>query len=365
MPVQSRQKKPREKRVPPQVCVTCGKTGEFYKSKNLIYASKGEIPVCKDCLLKMFEEFYRRFQNYELTMIELCKKLNCCFLKATFDSAFEQLQTQGIELIGAYFRTYNASKTKKDATFFDSDIFTIDSNTIKFIGTSKPTVAQKEEVEEEPEKDVTREEWLIELFGDGFNSVQYDAMERKYNSLMNNYSAPTSMHVEALVTYVKYKCQEEACIASGNVDEAKKWGDLAGKAATAAKLNPSQFSQSDLQGGLNTFSDIFKAVEQAKDVISILPEFKARPNDSIDFLLWSYINYARELEGLPRCSYGDVYKFYDERVAEYITSTGDPYGIFEEDYSVENRENVYRHISDIEHKDGTMVRLIEEGGVDE
>jgi len=363
MAVQSRQKKTKEKKVLPVVCVTCGEKGEFYKSKNLIYSYRGELPICKNCIQKMFEEFYRRFQDYELTMVEVCKKLNCCFVKSLFDSALSQLQTQGTDLVGAYFRNYNSSKTKKDATFFDSDIFEINANVIRFTRTKEESIEDSEE--EFVEEEVSRSEFLIGLFGEGFDSNQYDAMERKYNSLMNNYSAPTAMHTEALITYVKYKCQEEACIARGNVEDAKKWGDLSSKAATAAKLNPSQFSQADLQGGLNTFSDIFKAVEQSKDVISILPEFKARPHDTIDFLLWCYINYARELEGLPRCTYSDVYKFYDDRVEEYIKSTGDPYGIFQQDYSVENRESVYRHISDIENKDGTFVKAIEEGGFDE
>jgi len=357
MPAVSRQKQPKKRDI--QLCLTCGKANKFYKSKNLVYAKFGTVPVCKECLQNMFVEAYRRFQDNELAMIEVCKKTNCCFIKPIFLSAQEQLKKNGIELINAYFKSYNLSKTKKDATFFDSDIFEIEKNTIKFLD------GEIFEEEKEIEEEIPRDEWLIDLFGIGFEGTEYDAMERKYHSLMNNYSAPTAMHVEALVTYVKYKCKEEGCIALGIVDEAKKWAALASSAATAAKLNPSQFSQSDLQGGLNTFSDIFKAVEQAKDVVPILPQFKANPNDSIDFLLWSYINYARELEGLPRCTYGDTYKYYDARVAEYIDKTGDPHKIFEQDFSVENRENIYKHISDIENRDGTFVKPIEEGGIDD
>ena len=52
-----------------------------------------------------------------------------------------------------------------------------------------------------------------------------------------------------------------------------------------------------------------EAVEQAVDVIPILPRFKYRPNDAVDFILWCYINYERNLNGLPEVKYSDVYKF--------------------------------------------------------
>ena len=100
-----------------------------------------------------------------------------------------------------------------------------------------------------------------------------------------------------------------------------------------------------MQGGINNFSDIFKAVEQAVDVIPILPQFKFRPNDAIDFIIWCYINYARDLRGLPQCSYEDVYKFYDQKKKEYIEQYGDPNHIFEDDPSESLRENIKQFIT--------------------
>ena len=126
--------------------------------------------------------------------------------------------------------------------------------------------------------------------------------------------------------------------------DAKTWGDLAMKQAERAKINPNQFSKADLQGGLTTIGEIAQAVEQNVDIIPILPQFKYRPNDAVDFCIWNYINYARDLEGKPLVEYKDVYKFYDKMKDAYIASTGDPYGIFDGDPTEGNREKVEKFI---------------------
>ena len=152
------------------------------------------------------------------------------------------------------------------------------------------------------------------------------------------------MHTEALVTYVRYKVKEEMAVAAGKPTEAKTWGELAMKQADKAKINPNQLSKADLQGGLSTIGEIAQAVEQNIDIIPILPQFRYRPNDAVDFCIWNYINYARNLEGKPLVEYKDVYKFYDKMREDYITSTGDPYGIFDGDPTLNNRGKVEQFI---------------------
>ena len=49
---------------------------------------------------------------------------------------------------------------------------------------------------------------------------------------------------------------------------------------------------------------------------------------------------CRRLEGKPEVPYEDVYKFYDEKVAEYVKQYGDPYGIFTDDTTLNNREKL-------------------------
>ena len=77
-----------------------------------------------------------------------------------------------------------------------------------------------------------------------------------------------------------------------------------------------------MTGGLNTVGELVRAVEQVEDIIPILPKFKSRPQDKVDFAIWCYINYARDLEGKPLVDYEDVYRFYEERKKEYEKEFG-------------------------------------------
>jgi len=84
--------------------------------------------------------------------------------------------------------------------------------------------------------------------------------------------------------------------------------------------------------------------EREQDITRILPQFKYRPNDAPDFIIWCYVNYCRRLEGKPEVDYADVYKFYDDKVAEYLKQYGDPYGIFKDDTTLVNREKISEFI---------------------
>jgi len=165
-------------------------------------------------------------------------------------------------------------------------------------------------------------------------------VEESYASLKNNYKETTNLHTEALLNYIRYRVKEEISTALGNVKDAKDWGELANKAATSAKINPSQLSKADLSEGLSTFSELSQAIEKEIDIIPILPRFKFRPNDALDFNIWCYVNYMRDLAGLPPCQYQDVYAFYDRRKEDYVAQYGDPYGIFSDDTSEKNRDKI-------------------------
>ena len=171
-------------------------------------------------------------------------------------------------------------------------------------------------------------------------------MSEKYEKLKLNYSLQTNLHQEALATYVRFKVKEEMATASGNVDEAKKWYDAAQNAASNGKLTPKQLSAADLQKGVNSFSELTLAIEQATDVINILPKYKTQPHDAPDFNIYCYINYARKLKGLPTVEYKDIYKFYDDKMNEYLKQYGDLNGVFTEanDTMLKNRPNIEKFI---------------------
>ena len=271
------------------------------------------------------------------------------YAPSVVDSAFEETRlavetNKGRkDLIGNYIKDLNLSQYAK-ISFLDS-IKMVDAGNNHIAVSNSVTTAEKKQKEKEEVfvksiDDFVVTDDLLELFGEGYTKSEYRQMQKKYDTLKINYPMKTSLHQEALATYVRFKVKEEMATAAGNVGEAKEWNKAAQEAADKGRISPKSLTQADLQGGLNSFCELFKVVEQAVDIIPILPRFKYRPNDAIDFNIWCYVNYIRNLEGKPECEYADVYRFYDEKKSQYIKQYGDPNGIFNGDTSENNREKI-------------------------
>lgn len=338
-------------------CISCGKkkpNEAFYISSNPNH-NNGLMPICKDCMKqKSFNKTIGKIDPQKFKTI--LRQCDVPFIISYWNSAvssFEKkMEGKDIEevdyykVIGEYFRLLRGLRNVDRLTYDDSDWLNEKykikeekkNSSIEKSKSSKGTVYALKADEYNVTEDTVR------LFGAGYTAEEYQAMQEKYDYLSVSYPTTTNLHVEALATYVRYKVKAEIATTKGDAGEAKKWDDMAATAATKAKINPSQLSQRDLQGGLNSFSELFKAVEESEDVVSILPEFKYRPNDAADFIIWCYVNYVRGLEGKPLCEYEDIYKFYDERKQEYIDQYGDPYGIFTDDPTDRNRENIKKFI---------------------
>lgn len=349
-----------------KTCSSCGRelplsTG-FYSTKSPLFAVDGKINICKEC-------FINNALNSETGEIDeikfknLLRKTDFPFYRDNLQSAANQyakehgyvsddeVKYHGDDIIKLYMKNVNSLRQLTTKTFEDSekDGFiqkrsTVKSN-IKVINNVTDKQKSKTVKQSANSDDFEVTEEIIQLFGEGYSKDEYRKMHNKYEKLKLNYSLQTNLHQEALATYVRFKVKEENATASGNVDEAKKWYDAAQNAAASGKLTPKQLSEADLQGGINSFSEIFKAVEQAVDIIPILPRFKYRPNDALDFNIWCYINYARDLQGLPQCDYEDVYKFYDRKKEEYLEQYGDPYGIFDDEPDESIRESIKKFIT--------------------
>ena len=204
--------------------------------------------------------------------------------------------------------------------------------------------------EEDDDFDVTRD--VVEQFGAGFTKGEYRAMQRKYAFLSQSYPEVSTLHRESLTLYCKYRVKEEFAIMNGDADAAEKWAALASKQADKAKINPSQLSQADLQNGASSISELFMQLEQKQDILTVLPRFKFAPNDAVDFLIWEYINYARRLRGESLIEYSEIWGFYDERKRSYVEQNGDPYHLFENDPTEQNRKSIEKFINIPKEYDG-------------
>ena len=335
-----------------KTCSNCNKEkayNQFYTATNPQASSGGGVVnICKTCVKKEsidsdgslnVEKFKKMLSLMDKPYVEKC--INSAIAESK--TAFEEGKGRK-DVIGNYFRIVGSLPQYQNVSFLQS-LQMQDGGILASVTSALNNPKEKEEIYVRQVDDFTVTEDLLNLFGEGYTKTEYRLMNSKYDKLKINYTIQTNLHQEALATYVRFKVKEELATAAGNVSDAEKWNKAAQEAADKAKLTPKQLTQADLQGGINSFSEIFRAVEQAVDVVPILPRFKYRPNDAIDFIIWCYINYARDLQGLPQCKYEDVYKFYDKKKQEYISQYGDPYGIFDDDPSEDLRLNIKKFIT--------------------
>ena len=349
-----------------QVCQVCKQNkalNNYYKTNNSLYQSKeGTFGICKECIQKMTSNEDGSINKKALN--DLLIMMNRPFLPKLLDECITDAKkrkkrdgTLGINPVALYL-TRMSKKTLEyipmgynDVMENNQDVTKDDvakrkvSNEIRNIVGVEAEEHQRLELEKiaAEERQATGDyvldtyknfevtDEMRDLFGTGLTMQEYILLNKKYQTLVQSYPIKTAMHKEFLITYVKYKVKEEMAIADNDMVSADKWGSMAIKAAENAKLTPKQLTAADLQGGLSSFSEIFEAVEGAKDIISILPRLRQQPNDMADFIIWNYVNYERDLNNMPMVDYADIYKFYDERKEEYLREHGDPFGIFDND----------------------------------
>ncbi len=297
-----------------QMCDESKKPTDFYQSFDTLNKS-GYSMFCKKCIATYVMPNGSLDRN---KLKEILQRMDKPYLPDILQLCIES----GKQIVGEYFRML-AMPQNRDLRWMHTQLDAIQTK-------------QAEAVTDD----------VREFFGAGYADEEYLAMQRKYNFLKNNYPGKTNMHIEALLNYVRPQVKCELATAAGNVGEAKTWAAIAKDAAIAAKINPSQLSSADLQGGLNNFSRLVQAVEQEKDIIKILPRFKYMPQDAPDFIIWCFVNYVRELQGLPTATYSEVYGFYDKKKQEYLDQYGDPFEIFKDDMDVRNRETIEKFVLD-------------------
>lgn len=349
-----------KKKIEKKICLACSQENnqnehplsDFYLSKNPMHKD-GKVPWCKSCILKysLLDTGEIDEEKFKSVLQQIGKPyykdlINVAINQYKKEHSFipdEEIKYHGKEIIGIYFTKQNSLRQYQSKSYVDSekDGFVrkqgVQASDIGIANAIRQTYEDKHKADI-GDFEITDE--LVVLFGDGYSKTEYKKMFDKYEKLKLNYSLQTNIHQEALATYVRFKVKEEDATARGEVDEAKKWYDAAQNAAEKAKLTPKQLTKADLDSGVNSISELTKAVEQAVDVIKIMPRFKYRPNDAPDFNIWCYVDYERKLNDQPPVSYEEVYAFYDKKREEYIAQNGDPYGIFDNEPTFKNRDTV-------------------------
>lgn len=174
------------------LCLMCGKNGnqsEFYNSYNLTYQfNSSKIPYCKDCIQKLYEEYYKKTGDSEIAMYYLCRKLDIYFSHSIFEGASKAV-LKGKSLIPEYIRIYNGfhDSAKYGDNFSQSANFLdLESLEKKYKTDLSVTVGKKEldYIENNYEDEISKNE-VIKLLGyDPFFDYPEQDKQFLYNTLL-------------------------------------------------------------------------------------------------------------------------------------------------------------------------------------
>ncbi len=321
-----------KKKVSKISCAACGEPQNptmYYVSYNPVHQTS-KIPYCKTCLKKMIAD-----DKGVVTLDKVKETLRLIDRPFLYDIWKISLEDK-MDTFGCYIKNLQMPQFRH-LGWSDSKMLPEIENELNYSGLNENTLDASSSFK------VTDK--IVDKWGFGYNNEEYYYFEKKWQKLIDNYGEKTSFHVEGLITYIRFRVKEELATAKGLIKDAKEWGTMAKDAATAAKINVSQLSKSDISGGVDLLPQLFEVVESEVGIISILPYLKEQPYDDADMIIWCIVNYLRRLEDKPRIAYKDIWNFYDEMLEEHFKQKGFSKDIIQKEK--EKRNNIFRDLSEI------------------
>jgi hypothetical protein len=289
-------------------CLTCGQDKdqrEFYVSNSQLNAATGRLPYCRECLVNMVTD-----QSGNLDMENFKKvleRIDKPFIYNVLQSSFSEGKKNNTNPITLYFKNINSLPQYKKMTWKDS-VFLSETN--------KTQENQNMEITNDNTDFIVTKEMIIK-WGNGFSKEQYMMLEDLYQNLFRSYDIEHRSQEEYLKTACLYQLRNIEAIRLGNAAEAQKWGGLFDSYMASGKLKPNQLSESDKMGGVTNFATFFQYIEKSNDFIPTFPDLII---DDIDYAIYMFINYNRQLMGLPEIQLGEVKNFmtYDYQKGQEI-----------------------------------------------
>lgn len=83
-------------------CLKCGSSNQanFYSTKDVSRAFYGKIPYCKDCVKKMYLEYLKRYNNINIAIYYLCRKIDIPYIHSAYTGAIENINNPNAKIQG-------------------------------------------------------------------------------------------------------------------------------------------------------------------------------------------------------------------------------------------------------------------------
>jgi hypothetical protein len=283
-----------------KICVTCKVDkvlSEFYNTESKMFPD-GKVTTCKPCIKEMIDT------DDVSSLKEVLAAIDKPYLDYLWNNSLKKNDP-----VGDYLRQINSLPNYKGMTYKDSVEGSVEIRKVV-------KVAQEDVSPANPFADMPITEELYKKWGRDFKPIQILEFEDAYEFYKSNYQVKSSMHEAFLKKAVVASVKMDKAIAKGDAKEAEQYSKIFKEMTSAGKLQPRDMTKDDLSDGIDTFSSLVRMVEKNRDIIPILPVFKSKVNDKVDFTIWMYVNYIRDLFGEQPVPYKALHEWMGQKREE-------------------------------------------------
>ena len=251
-------------------CFYCGKEyvdTNFYNSNSEFYSNIGKIPYCKQCIEKLYQQYYEKYTNDGCLIPEkkavqrLCMIFDIYYKDDIYDNAINSANKREMNIshMGAYMKMiqlnqYNRNKESYETTIYETEQSNFDmSSIVTSFG------------------DVTVDQKTIDFFGNGFNDDDYKFLKKEYEDWTARHECNTKAQ-EEVFKRICFK-QLEILRATRRGEDTKNLDDTFQKLLDTAKLQPKQ-NAGDTTADNQTFGTLIDKWENERPLPEIDEELK-------------------------------------------------------------------------------------------
>lgn len=164
-------------------CTCCGSQkgiSNFYLSFSEIFDFTKKLPICKDCIIKIYDKYIEKYKDERKAVYRMCQLLNIYYDDKIFEGAKTQAENKKSNLIQTYIQKSNSLKQYNSLTFVD----TLEQEDINKITQKSIQVNQEVNVEFTEEENKSKEDTIRLLGYDPFAGYSIDDQKYLYNELV-------------------------------------------------------------------------------------------------------------------------------------------------------------------------------------
>ena len=224
-----------------KICTACGEEKAqnvgFYISRSKLYKfNDGRMPICKECLSKLFKELQAKYSDEVKALYHLCMLFDIYFDKdlVAKSSNMEKFSSDD-NLLKSYMKNVNSLNQYKFKDSMSSDCIVLDDNLIK---------EEKENIEEDiyEEREMTPElkKLCLKRWGSGYSDEDYLYLEDNYAEFYEAYAHDTPAERMLLMNITKTLLEGTRDLVCGDKKGYENMLKLVSSMLTDAAIKPSQ-----------------------------------------------------------------------------------------------------------------------------